>query len=411
MDRFHSILSGSPLGSGSRPTSARLLWAALVPLFGSVPAASAHGQAAAADSIQFAGVAYLARADEIATRFPVFEAIRARAGTDGAGRYKINQALLVALQQAGLPLRTDLATEYGLTMSFALDDEYRILQRVDEGYKVVTGISGQLLTYDARPTEQVAVSAFPVTYEYTDLVSAPPGPRYAADVAAQISNDFLRSDSAGVFPQAAAALRALPQTRESRCKVRIAPFTYDSMTRRAGQQQFGTAESRMADALRNLVQRQFITSAQLPLLPNGDSRARTEMLQRFASGEVFLLKIPEPDFELVFSDLRTRQMVAGRSASRRIDATGVQVQVAVRAISPIDSAIQVQGTYRHIVNDTVPANQAAGDPWPGVAAAVTRLTNSLARSMRTKDKEWFKKNDVVGSTFPALSNWLHACAP
>lgn len=426
MKKFLAVFLAPSHFMGGCLTSARLFRATLFLAAGLVQPGQVRGQVTALDSIQFAGVAYLARADEIATRFPVFEAMRTRAEASGRS---LNQSLLAALQQAGLPLRIDLATRYGLTMSFAVDDEYRVLQPLSQAatsetaldalsaapqprgarYRVVTGISGQLLTYDVRENEQVALSAYPVTYEYVDVINSPPGPAYAAQVASQILDDFVTSDPSGVFPQAAAALRLLPRSREARCKVRIAPITYDSLTGRAGQQRFGGGDTRIADALRNLVQRQLVTSAQLPLLPNGDSRARSEMLQRFANGEVFRLTIPEPDFEVVFSDMRTRQMEAGRSASRRVDATGVQVQIAVRV--PFDSSIRVRGTYRFIVNDTVPVNQVAGDPWPHVTAAVTGLTTNLGRSMRRRDKEWFKKNDVVGSTFPALSDWLQFCAP
>ena len=357
------------------------------------------------DSIAFAGIAYLANASELDSRFPIARALELLGQEQ---KRELKSVLFEVMRKRGMPVTVELKQQAGRAIAFAFDDEYQSVAQGPSGFKIVSVVSGQLLTVDFK--EMTVLSAFPVTYEYVDVQAARPDASYARSVARAILPAFLSGESDGVFGSAMDIFLTLPAPGNAVCRVAVGGVDFDSSMTKVAGSRFEGDTIRLRRALNNIFSRTWATASRQPLLPNGRSQAvNGKMAARFSDGRTFDLKIPDPDYALTFTDIKVRQQILGGNSARRVDATGVQVRVGV-AESLNGSEIAV-GQYRGITQDTVPASLVVADAWPAVSNTIKSTIAQLGFAARQGDPKWFKENDISASSPTALAGWLKKCAP
>jgi len=357
---------------------------------------TAEGQrVASADPVQFAGIAY--RDDS--TRFPV---VRTMLASARARQTPVEAALLSALERAGVPVRTDLSvSQRAVALAFVFEQEYQRVERYNGGLtKRSTVITAQLLSIDFDT--QVIQAAYPFVYEFIDVDDPNRKGDETQRIVSQILPAFLDTTSAGVFRDLIEAVQALPPMR-SRCTARITAIHADGPTLQAGAEHFGGDTTRILRSLASAIGGQLTASARLPLLPYQEDRARASMMRAsFANGEIFNLRIPEHDYSIVIDSLRTRRATVGRSASRRIDATGLQYVIRVA----FEENTIASGAFRMVQLDTVPASRAVAESWSDVLANAKVLSATIGTNTIRRNEAWFRQNDLARTAFPALPNWL-----
>lgn len=359
------------------------------------------------DSLQFAGIAYLSNADEVDVRFTLARTLEQLAEQRGT---PLGGVLLDALRRASIPVRTDLARRNGLAVVFAFDDEYRTVEALQGmGYKVVSTLSGQVLTIDFREGMAIVQSTLPVTAEYVDVQGQRPGAEYDDAVAVAMLPMFVRDDETSQFYAAASIVAALPAPGSAVCRARLRVDSFDTVTTRLSASRFGDDSTRLRQALTAALLRTWVTAARQPMLPSASSQAQGQMQARFANGEIYRLEIPDPDYVLELGDIRARRIEAGGNAAIRIDAVGLQFDMTV--VEPMSRATVARGTFRRVVTDTVPRLRQEADEWTGVVNSANALTAAIAAAARRDDRCWFEANDLAHSSHPSLSAWLKKCAP
>ena len=359
------------------------------------------------DSLQFAGVAYLGDAAQLDVQFPVARAVERLAERKGS---PLLATLRAALLDAGVPLRIDLAQRAGLAVVFAFDDEYRSVEAFSGvGFKIVSSLSGQLLTMNFEEGFATVLTALPATIEYVDARSTRPDAGYDDEVAAALFATINGAGKTGQFAQMARTYASLPAPSTAICRVRLADVTFDSVTVRLASQRFGNDTARLRSALAREIARTWVTAARQPLLPIRSSQAEGLMQARFANGEIYRLRVPEPDYLLAINDVRSRRAVAGSNSAMRIDAVGAQLTASV--IEPHGGAIAARGVFRIVILDTIAQLRTETDTWAGVHSSVSALTAKLGAAARRADKEWFDANDATRTSYFTLPPWLKKCAP
>ncbi len=359
------------------------------------------------DSLQFAGVAYLANAQEVDAKFTVSRKIERLAGQQGR---PLGGVLLAAFRRASIPVRTGLARSNGLAVALAFDDEYRTVEALQGvGYKVVTTLSGQILTIDFGEAMATVVSALPVITEYVDVQEQRPGPRYDDAVAEAMLPLIVGDAETNLLFAAATVFASLPAPGPTLCRVRLDVGSLDSTTVWLSASRFGADSARIRQALHNTLIRTWVTAARQPMLPSASSQAQGQMQARFANGEIYRLRVPDPDYILEVSDIRARRAEAGGNAARRVDAVGLQFDASV--VEPMSHTTVTRGTFRRVVMDTIPTLRQETDTWTGVVNSAKALTAAIAAAARRDDRRWFEANDVAHTSYPTLPAWLRKCAP
>ncbi|WP_298266372.1 hypothetical protein [Gemmatimonas sp.] len=327
-----------------------------------------------------------------------------------AGGQSLSNRLLTALRRAGVPVTIGLADRAGLALALAFDEEYRSVEAVQGvGFKIVTTLSAQLLTIDFRDGFATVLSALPSVVEYVDVQQARPGPSYTQRVADAILPAFMSEDATGQFATLARGFAALPAPGSAICRVQLGEVSFDSVTTRLASPRFGTDTARLRAALAREAARTWVTAARQPLLPTRSSQVQGQMQTRFANGDIYRLRVPEPDYVLAIDNLAARRQVAGQNAALRVDAVGLQLEA--RVTVPGSPTPLVRGVYRHVTLDTIPQLRTDTDTWSGLVNSLAGLTAKLAIASRSHDQRWFDSADVTRSSFPSLPAWINKCAP
>jgi hypothetical protein len=354
----------------------------------------------APDSLQFAGVAFLANAASIEQQFPTAAALIQTSAERGR---PLHGQLLQELRLAGVPVRTGLDARLGTALAFVFDDEYRTVQPYPGGqFKVVTVLSAQLLAVDF--TDESVVASLPVIVEHVGMHLTAPGGNPSQEAVQEVVDDLLAH---GVFAHLRSAFSGLHNRYPADCRTRIGRIEADTGTTSIGAFRFEDDAERLTGAVRAIAARYWSSAARQPLLPSGHSQARNQMMTRFANGDVYRLRIPEPDFEIHLLDIRTRRSPAGGNAARRIDATGVQAQLSVT--ETFAGSVIASGTFRLVTFDTVPAGVAERDAWPGFVNTLKSLVAGIGAAAREENAKWFRENDLAATIHPRLGEWLTRC--
>lgn len=360
-----------------------------------------------ADSLRFAGVGYLGDAATVDSLFPLATTLERLADEGGQS---LSSRLLIALRRAGVPVTVGLADRTGPALALAFDEEYRSVEAVQGmGFKIITTLSAQLLTIDFRDGFATVISALPSIVEYVDVQEARPGPSYTQRVADAILPAFMSDDTTGQFALLARAFAALPTPGSAICRVQLGEVSFDSVTTRLASPRFGTDTTRLRAALAREATRTWVTAARQPLLPSRSSQVQGQMQARFANGDIYRLRVPEPDYVLAIDNLAARRHVAAQNAALRIDAVGLQFEA--RVTVPGSPAPLVRGVYRQVTLDTIPQLRTDTDTWAGLVNSLAGLTARLAVASRSNDRRWFDAVDVTRSSFPSLPAWIKKCAP
>lgn len=348
-----------------------------------------------ADSLQIAGVAFLP-SDSL---FPIARAIMARADAQNT---PLSGVMVAAFRAAAFPVRTDYAVRKGRALAFAFDDEYQVVDKVLDKYRVITVISAQLLTIDFRT--QQAVSAMPVTVDFIDMSSTPPDDAMRARTVADLTKLFTNAGPDGPFAQSAEVFRNLIPPSEGGCLVRIGTVAYDKPTADAIVGRVHGDTLRLNRLLASLLSRTWMTAARQPILPSGGSQARDQMMGRFSDTEMFLLKIPSADYNLSFVDIQTKRGIAGQNAVLRVEGIGMQVKLVVT-----DAVLNMpvtSGTYRTVKMDTLSVLSPPTDGWVAVSNTLKSLTAGIGAAAQANDRKWLVNNDVDKTSFPSLPQWI-----
>lgn len=387
----------SPRGTQMRQVAAAFLTiqAALIIAFQPLGAQAVARQ----DSVQLAGVAFLADARDAAALFPVATAIVS--GAQAAGR-PLAPVLGKVLSAAGVLVRTDLASRTGRALAFVFDDEYQLVDRVLDGYRVLTVLSAQLLTLDFRT--QQAVSAMPVFVEYRSISTQPPSAADQSRMIEALIQRFGDEGPEGVFSRAAHVFRQVQVADDGGCLVRIGDITYDSSVVATIQERFGPDTARAARLLRTIIGEAWTTTTRQSLVPNENSQARGQMQGRFADGEIFTLRIPEPDYLLTFSDMRVRRGLAGQNAVVRVEGFGLQVNLTVEDTElrkPITS-----GRFSSVALDTLSVMSPPTNGWVNLSNSLQSLVTRIGSAAASSDRRWLQANDADKTSYPTLPQWL-----
>lgn len=378
----------------------RLLCAAAIAFIGVFPRDARAAQAQATDSLQLAGVAFLAADAASDSLFPIAKAVMATATANGT---TLNQALISAFRAAGLPVKADdVAVRAGKALAFAFEDEYQVLEQFGKQYRIGTVITAQLLTIDFR-TQQI-VSAMPVTLDYLSFPEGEPTVKDQEAMIAGVTAQFLDQSEKGVFVNAANVFRNLIPASEGGCLVRLGAVTFDQTIRDATAARFGADTARLKRVLTSNFARTWMTTARQPLLPNENSQARNTMQGRFSNGEVFNLRIPKPDYEMEVQNLTTKRAVVGSNNVVRVEGTALRFRLLVTDTElrqPVTS-----GTFQAIKLDTMSVASPSTDGWTSVSNAVKSLMASVGRAAEQGDRKWLEVNDAEKKSFPSLPTWI-----
>lgn len=146
--------------------------------------ALAATQAAAADSVAFAGFAYAGDAQQIAARFPVTRQVEAELTASGGAPNKAISRSLAARPPANFSLSSDgmaslKHSDQALATALVVTSETISSERFGRLYKVLANVRGQALVFDFKA--MTVLRAYPINVTYLDVLDHQPSEREKRD--------------------------------------------------------------------------------------------------------------------------------------------------------------------------------------------------------------------------------------
>ncbi len=343
--------------------------------------------ARASDSIAFAGFAYAGDAAQIASRFPVTRQVEADAKASGMPLGKsLSQAIGNNLL-AGLPVSMDgmsslTSGDQALATAFVITSETSSVERFGDLYKVLTAVRAQAMIFDFK--SMTVVRASPMAVAYLDVQDHAPSDSEKRERVRQL---FMGGSKPGLFARYVQVLSAArlpaPGTRYLQVsKVNVMPDAlarFPERIRGNGE----IAQSWIADTFGE----GLLDRADVAVLPYRMGYAiGNAMAMRFASGEVFNLKLPEPDYtiEIDLKGLKRVEYGNSTAGTSYIYASYSHVKIA----EPVSGRAWLDADFKNGEVKLVPSTQTSIDDFPAYSDSMRGLFTKLATVLGGQDTDW-----------------------
>lgn len=349
--------------------------------------ALAATQAAAADSVAFAGFAYAGDAQQIAARFPVTRQVEAELTASGGAPNKAISRSLAARPPANFSLSSDgmaslKHSDQALATALVVTSETISSERFGRLYKVLANVRGQALVFDFKA--MTVLRAYPINVTYLDVLDHQPSEREKRD---RVKRLLLGGDKPGLFDRYAQVLSGakLPSsgTRYLQIsQVNVAPEALAQLPEglKTGS---GVAEGWLADMFGEAL----LDKAGVPILPFTKGYAiGNAMAMRFADGEVFNLKLPEPDYTIQVDLKGFKRVEYGSSAAGTSYIYAVYSHVKLG--EPMSGKQYLDADFKNGEVKAVPVTQSEIDDFPAYADSLRGLFTKLSSSLGGQDSDW-----------------------
>ena len=150
----------------------------------------------------------------------------------------------------------------------------------------------------------------------------------------------------------------------------------------------------------------------VPMLPYSTGHAiGNKMALKVANGEVFNLKIPEPDYEVRLTVRGFKKKLIEQTPVESAWAYGAYINIEV--IEPMSGTNYINTRFMNAASKTVPASQNNIDDWAAYQETILGLFESLTKEVSSPSGKWIKEHSPAKDASKALERFnevLKQCA-
>lgn len=344
-------------------------------------------------SVYFAGFSYTGQQQHLSQTAPHSGAV-----LEGDGLIALNARIAQALKDQPpqhLQLRfEELARLDGSTsatvMATALDRESISVEAIGDSHKVVVELAFQALFFDFRQSQVIA--SYPITLQHIDLLPAPPTDAHIRQVIAELLNGHgtvsLPRQLTDTLQQA-----RLPEAALRRLQVGPVTFSEASLARLPDSMN----PEALANALAQELSKALAANTGIALLPPASgSAASGVMAARFADGRVYQLKVPEPDYLVIYQLDALRHGTVEQTDAMRSMLFGAFFNVTVS--EPLSGKEYFAQTLRRGAAKVVPATQSRVDLWAAYQETILSGMDMFAAAAagHARSRPWLSEQKPGG---------------
>ncbi|MGV8961036.1 MAG: hypothetical protein ACOH1V_11750 [Stenotrophomonas sp.] len=385
-----------------RGAAVLLLWAAVLPLL-------AHAQDGKTQ-VYWAGFAFTGAQLDRADAVP-----HSAAAIEAAGLEALNQQLGGALKRQparyldviGDRLAKLDGTTSATVLAAALDRELVSVEPIGDQYKVLVEVALQALFFDFR--ERQVIASYPMTLQRIDLHDERPS---ESDIDA-IVRGLLYGSAATDLPQVLAHTLANAQLPNAAMRrIQVGAVTLSEAAR--AKLPHPSLEGPLRATLAHELSKTLSSNTGIGLLPPATGEAiGGAMAARFADGEVYQLKIPEPDYVVKLQLDAMKSGVINETAAMKTMLFGAFFQVSVT--EPFSGKVFFDQPLRKGATKVVPVTQWQVDQWSAnyetVLAGFDAFAGAAAK--RADSRAWLDEQKPGGRPLQqqtqALQELIKSC--
>lgn len=374
----------------------------------------AWGQAAAdskRQDVYWSGFAFTGEASSREDAVPYMDA-----AVTGRGAEALNMQMLAALHRRppshiavidGAGLAQLGGTTSATVLAAAIDRETVSIEPIGGQYKILVELALQALLFDFR--EQQVIASYPMTLQYTDLMSHQPSHADLRSIVEDLVYGSADNQLASILAKTLSDVR-LPDAAVRRIQVGGVALSDTARQKLPN----GASESLLKATLSHELSKIISSNAGIGLLPPsvGEAIGGT-MAARFSDGRVFQLTIPEADYVIRVHIDDWRRGVLKRTPAMRQELFGAFFNIEV--LEPHSGTVYFNQPLRKGATKIIPATQEEVDAWSASYETLLAGFDAFAKaaSAQPGHRDWLGEQKPGGRSLQqhtkALQELIQSC--
>ena len=343
-----------------------------------------------AATVTLAGLAYSGDSKSIATRFPYTKRLEMAQAAGGSSLNKQLAQMMAKAKPANFELQQlSLAELKGqdqtIVLALVITGETVSAERFGNIAKLLTQVRAQAMFFDFK--SMTVLRTYPFSFSHLDVIDHYPS---KSEMNERFQAVFYGDQGkAGILARFAEAVNgATIPTNVPRfiqvTDVNIGAEAHPVLSKLVKNSN-GEEETLVAD----LFAESLSSKTGIPVLPFSKGYAiGNVMSMRIADGDVYNLKLPEPDYAISLSVPRFKKIKSGEAASGASYIFGAYSHVTIK--EPVSGRTYLDADFKNGEVKLVPASQDTIDDYPAYYDALKGLFAKLSGNLAGTPSDWLK---------------------
>jgi hypothetical protein len=379
----------------------------IVFLLAALLATSAHSA-----SVTLAGLAYSGDSKSIAARFPYTKRLEAAQTAAGKPFNKLIAEAVAKAKPANFDMNLTALQELKgqdqvVVVALVITGETVSAERFGNVAKLLTQVRAQAMFFDFK--SQTVLRAYPFSFTHLDVIDRMPtqdemNKRFEAVY-------FGDKGKAGIFDRFTAAInKATIPTNVPRF-VQVGKVNIGSEAMAILPADLKSTNEVAQTWAADLFGESLSNKTGVSMLPYSKGYAvGNVMAMRIADGDVFMLKLPEPDYTITLDVPRFKKIKSGEAAAGTSYIYGAYTNIKIQ--EPTSGKSYMDADFKNGEVKLVPASQDTLDDFPAYYDALKGLFVKLSDNLAGNSSDWLKSataNPDISKQISSTQDLLKSC--
>jgi hypothetical protein len=367
---------------------------------------------AQAGSVTLAGLAYSGDSKSIAARFPYTKRLEASQAAAGKPFNKLIAEAVAKSKPANFDLNLTALQELkgqdqAVVVAMVITGETVSAERFGNVAKLLTQVRAQAMFFDFK--SQTVLRAYPFSFTHLDIIDRMPtqdemSKRFEAVY-------FGDKGKAGIFDRFTAAINKATIPTSVPRFVQVSKVNIGSEAMAILPADLKSTNEVAQTWAADLFGESLSNKTGVSMLPYSKGYAvGNVMAMRIADGDVFMLKLPEPDYTITLDVPRFKKIKSGEAAAGTSYIYGAYSNVKIQ--EPTSGKSYMDADFKNGEVKLVPASQDTLDDFPAYYDALKGLFVKLSDNLAGNQSDWLKSasaNPDISKQISSTQDLLKSC--
>ncbi len=334
----------------------------------------------------YAGFAFIGDAENIKKNYPYsFEII---GEMDSEGIPVLENVLKTKVEKQNMKNFKLIISELGnfdegedISVAFALDNETVTIEKICSDYKIVIDLSAQILFFDFNGMK--VIGCYPIAIQLIDVSESQP----SADFIRNRVRDLYTSNkyNVNILDEFAKRLKDIEIKPKFKNSIQVTNVVVEEKALQFLPEIYRSDLNNFKTFFAKNFSKFLSNNQQVSVFPYTKGYAiGNKMSARFANGDVYMLEIPQAQYEthLILRGFKKVLYDQKKSASSWIYGTYIKLKI----IQPLLGKTYIDEKFKNGATKIVPAAQKNVDDWPAFQESLFVLFDTVTKDFSTQKK-------------------------
>lgn len=344
--------------------------------------------------LYYGGFSYLGKAELIERNFPYTQQLnKVNAGVSAfdvelRNRFQGDELAKYGVVMGELASVTD---DDALAMTLALESETISVEKIDTQYKLLIQLSAQIMLFDYK--EMKVVATYPIDVQFNDSLDVEPTNEVIKDRVAQLYFGDSKVNILSIFID---RVKSIDSAKKYSNHIKVVNVGLSpKVVEVVGD---SVSKDQLIQSIGQNFTRYLSVNQSVSVLPYTKGHAiGNKLAGKYASGEVYMMEIPEPDYAIDITLTALKKKVYSKNSAGTAFVYAAQSKF--KFYEPLTEDIFYEGRLFNGATKKVPASQVSINDWPSYNDTLLSLFDKLTKALDKPEKKWFKKHSGNAGNF------------